>query len=82
MTETGTWLMQELTPKQREVLFFVVRGFKNHEIAALMNVSIDTVKAHLGDIYYRSEISNRKNLISFCKFHGVETPKAQPKPSL
>lgn len=50
---------EQLTPREREVLIGVVRGRANKEIAADMNVSVNTVMTH------------RRNIASKLQIHSV-----------
>ena len=48
-----------LTHREREILSFLIVGRTNREIAAELNVSVATVKAHLSNIYAKLGVSNR-----------------------
>ena len=48
-----------LTPKQFRVLMMLVEGRTNSEIADESFVTIATIKAHLGEIFKKLEVSNR-----------------------
>jgi DNA-binding CsgD family transcriptional regulator len=52
----------DLTARQREVVELVLRGLTNREIAALLQISANTVKKHLKDIFFRHGISRRAEL--------------------
>lgn len=49
----------ELTPRELEVLFLVVEGKNNKEVADALFVSVRTVKFHLANIYDKLDVSNR-----------------------
>lgn len=51
--------MIELTPKEIEVLSYLIKGYNNPKIAKKMYVTIHTVKAHLSSIYRKFNINNR-----------------------
>ncbi len=51
--------MERLTPKEREVLNCLVKGYRNHEIASQLSMSFHTVKAHLNSIYRKFGVENR-----------------------
>ena len=51
--------MEELTPKEQEVLQCLVKGSSNYEIAQELAISFHTVKAHLSSIYRKLEVDNR-----------------------
>lgn len=53
-----------LTPAERDVAFFVMKGFSTAEIAALRETSEGTVKAQTAAIYRKAEVSGRAQLMS------------------
>ena len=53
-----------LTPRQREVAELLVAGVTNREIADFLDVSVETVKQHVKDVYKRLQIANRVELAS------------------
>ena len=48
-----------LTPRELDVLAFLVMGKTNREIAASLNLGQSTVKSHLSSIYEKLGVSNR-----------------------
>ena len=54
-----------LTKRQKELSFYLVKGFTNKEISSALNVSIKTVEFHLKSIYERLDCSNRAETIAF-----------------
>lgn len=53
-----------LTPRQREVLVWIVEGKENEAIGILMGITLGTVKFHVMALLRRFEASNRQLLIS------------------
>jgi DNA-binding NarL/FixJ family response regulator len=53
-----------LTNREKEIIYFVCQGLFNKEIADKLNISEQTVKAHLHRIFKKFGISNRAQLIS------------------
>ncbi len=51
--------MYFLSEKELEVLKYLVRGFNNKEIADLLFITIDTVKAHITSIFRKLQVKNR-----------------------
>ena len=49
----------KLTPREREVLSFLVRGVSNKEIANAMGLQVVTVKLHVRGICRKLEVANR-----------------------
>ncbi|MEO0912626.1 MAG: LuxR C-terminal-related transcriptional regulator [Pseudomonadota bacterium] len=52
-----------LTPAERDVAWFTVKGFSNAEIAGLRNTSEGTVKAQSNAIFRKSGVSGRSQLL-------------------
>lgn len=48
-----------LSPQEQRVLRLIVKGLSNKEIANAINISQDTVKAHLKQIYDKLGVDNR-----------------------
>lgn len=53
-----------LSPSERDVASFLVKGFSITEIAALRGNKEGTIKAHLNAIYRKSETRNRAEMMS------------------
>ncbi len=51
--------MWNLTPREGDVLAFLVAGKSNSEIAAELDLSISTVKANLSSLYRKLDVSSR-----------------------
>ena len=53
-----------LTSRQREILSLLRRGLTNAEICRALNISANTVKVHLVNIYKILDVSNRTEAVS------------------
>ncbi len=53
-----------LTDREKNVVFLIIRGKKNQEIAQELNISIPTVKKHIQNIFQKMNVSNRASLIA------------------
>jgi DNA-binding NarL/FixJ family response regulator len=53
-----------LTPREKDVLDFLCKGFSNREIASMLKLSIFTVKNHASSIMKKMNVSRRYQLIS------------------
>lgn len=51
--------MDLLTPKQNGVMAELAEGYSNKEIARRMNLSVETVRGHLAEIFKRLGVQNR-----------------------
>jgi DNA-binding NarL/FixJ family response regulator len=60
-----------LTPREREVLSAAVQGPSNREIATHLDVSEDTVKHHLTNIYDKLGLSSQVELVVYALSHGL-----------
>jgi DNA-binding CsgD family transcriptional regulator len=54
----------ELTPAERDVALFAIKGMSTTEIAALRNTSEGTVKAQTAAIYRKAGVTGRPQLLS------------------
>jgi DNA-binding CsgD family transcriptional regulator len=62
ITNAESDLLARLTNRQREVAALAARGCTNIEIAELLEMSENTVKKHLKDIYERAGVDSRTEL--------------------
>lgn len=61
--EVHPWL--DLTEREMEVLNLVVQGKSNQQIAEAMFLSLATVKAHVGNILSKLQVSSRAEAITY-----------------
>lgn len=55
---------QEFTARQKQILSLVRKGLTNQEICRVLNISANTVKVHLANIYRIMDVSNRTEAVS------------------
>ena len=53
-----------LTPSEREVALFTIKGLSISEIASVRDSREGTIKAHLNGIYRKADVSGRSQLLS------------------
>ena len=63
----GDRTVDQLTPRQREIVGLIAGGGSNKEIASLLNIAERTVKAHLTETYRKLGLSDRLRLCLFVK---------------
>ena len=57
------WI-KELSGREREVSVLVAHGFTNEQIGEKLNISALTVKTHLRNIYSKTGVHDRAQLVS------------------
>ena len=63
MTPSGTDVVVELTPREREVLQLVAEGHTNTSIANVLNISVKTVEKHRANLMNKLEADDLATLI-------------------
>ncbi|ENE4789108.1 LuxR family transcriptional regulator [Salmonella enterica] len=61
-----------LTAKEREIVGMVCEGASNKLIARQLNISLSTVKTHLRNIFAKTEVINRTELVSRTRMSLVQ----------
>lgn len=60
----GNKTIEHLSKREKEVLDFIAKGYKNKEIAAQLFLSEQTIKAHASRILKKFSVSSRSKLIN------------------
>lgn len=72
-------VIEELTPREIDILELVVEGKTNKEIAYTLNISENTVKIHLRNILEKLHLQNRIQAAVYAVRQGlVDEPPEQP----
>ena len=61
----------ELSPRQLEILSYVAKGFNNAEIASMVGIGRDCVKAHLSAAFTRLNASSRSEAVAISMRLGL-----------
>ena len=69
--EDGSGLIDDLTPRQIEVLNLLAQGLANDEIAGQLAISSKTVRNHVSHIYRRMGVSSRAEAIVRARDEGL-----------
>jgi DNA-binding NarL/FixJ family response regulator len=59
------------SPRERQIVRFIVEGCPNQEIANRMGLRLQTVKNHLSRIYKKVEVPNRVQLAVYAVGAGL-----------
>lgn len=60
-------IQNRLTPKEIEVIYFILDGLTNDAISSKLDITQRTVKAHVGSIFSKLHVSDRISLILLLK---------------
>jgi len=60
-----------LTPREMEVVRLVARGGTNKEIAAELFIAEGTVKIHLHNVFEKTQVARRAELVRFAQEYGL-----------
>lgn len=54
--------LEQLTPKEREVVTLIARGFKYREVAEELGISVKTLETHMAHIFQKLGIASRNEI--------------------
>jgi DNA-binding NarL/FixJ family response regulator len=70
----GGRVTRPLTPRERQVLQFICSGKSNREIAATLDLSVNTVAVHRANILNALGVHNAAELVAYALQNGLVNP--------
>ncbi len=67
----NTQFCERVTTRQQEVLYLLSQGLLNKQIASELNISANTVKAHLHDLFKHLKVTNRTAAVKNAQKYGL-----------
>jgi two-component system, NarL family, response regulator NreC len=63
--------VEPLTPRETEVLKYIVRGYTNRQIGEELNISVRTVEGHRANLSAKLGIQSRVDFVRYAREHGL-----------
>ena len=63
--------LNQLTPREREVLRLIARGYAYKEVARQLTLSVKTIETHVSSVLRKLQLSNRKELTRWASDHRL-----------
>jgi two-component system response regulator NreC len=63
--------LPRLTPREREILRYIARGYTSKEIAAQLVISASTVHTHRTNLMRKLNLTKRHELVEYARKHGL-----------
>ncbi len=63
--------LNSLTPREREVLRLIARGYAYKEVARQLTLSVKTIETHVSSVLRKLQLSNRKELTRWASDHRL-----------
>ncbi len=66
--------LEELTPREREVVTLIARGFRYREVAEELGISVKTLESHMAHIFEKLGVASRNELTRMAFETGFVDP--------
>jgi len=66
-----------LTPREHEIMTYVITGMLNKQIAGQLGIAEDTVKIHRGRVMHKLGIVSVAELVRLCEKAGIPPAEAR-----
>jgi two-component system response regulator NreC len=63
--------IESLTPRETEVLTYIVQGYTNRQIGEVLNISVRTVEGHRANLSGKLGLQSRVDLVRYAREHGL-----------
>jgi two-component system response regulator NreC len=63
--------LEMLTPRELEVMGYIIRGLTNRQIAETLFISMRTVEGHRASLFSKLGLKNRVELVEFAEKYGL-----------
>ncbi|HLI11955.1 MAG TPA: response regulator transcription factor [Alphaproteobacteria bacterium] len=73
--EDKTNSLEQLTPRQREILQLIAEGNSSKQIAQLLDASVKTIESHRASLMERLDIHDVAGLVRYAIRHGLVSPE-------
>jgi DNA-binding NarL/FixJ family response regulator len=67
--------IEGLTPKEREVMTLIARGFRYREVADELDISVKTLETHMKHIFNKLGVASRHEVTSIAFSTGFVEPE-------
>jgi len=69
--ESSNGADEPLTPRETEVLKYLVRGYTNRQIGEELNISVRTAEGHRANLSAKLGIQSRADFVRYAREHGL-----------
>ncbi|MFZ0385150.1 MAG: LuxR C-terminal-related transcriptional regulator, partial [Solirubrobacteraceae bacterium] len=69
--------LSALTPREREVMHHLARGYAYKRIGARLHISPRTVESHVGAVLRKLQLSSRHEVTHWAAAHGLIDPDSE-----